>query len=65
MLLGTVAQTFRFPFRVFRDDPGFVGAFQDVSWVVETDAIWEIQFIPETGDATLEILDLFLYSDDS
>ncbi|MFC2081861.1 hypothetical protein ACFLSF_00125 [Candidatus Bipolaricaulota bacterium] len=63
VLLGTEPRTFRFPFRVFRDDPWLIGEFTDVSWLVETDAIWEIQFIPEGGGATLEILDFFLYSD--
>lgn len=63
VLLSTEAQTFRFPFSVFRDTPGIIAEFQDVSWLVETDAIWEIQFIPQEGDATLEILDLSLYSD--
>ena len=63
--LGTEAQTFRFPFSVFRDNPWIIAEFQDVSWLVETGAIWEIQFLPEAGGATLEILDLFLYSDGS
>lgn len=63
VLLGPEAQIFRFPFSVFRDNPGIIAEFQDVSWLIETDAIWEIQFIPQEGNSALEILDLVLYRD--
>ena len=54
-------QTYRFPFDVFADPDWLLGRYQDVTPGVNSQAIWELQFLPVVGPCTVDILEVGFY----